>query len=104
MAQHAVATILVPKWESSTWWHLVVPDASHLSDWVVDWVWLPRAEKDLFLGGTAPGRSVYPPDWPVMAIRVDFSGKSRRGSLSKRDRCIHGGCGSCRSLSWRRQK
>jgi hypothetical protein len=36
MAQHAVATILVPKWESSTWWHLVVPDASHLSDWVVD--------------------------------------------------------------------
>ncbi len=34
--QQAVATLLVPNWESSTWWYLVVPDGPHLSEYVVD--------------------------------------------------------------------
>jgi hypothetical protein len=59
----------------------------------VDWVWLPRDDPNLFIGGRAPGRTILPPNWPLMAVRVDFSqreGQSRR-VLSKRDRCIQGG-------------
>ncbi len=35
---------IVPMWESSTWWHLVTPMGRHLSEFVVDWVWLPRGD------------------------------------------------------------
>ena len=98
-----MATIIVPFWVSSTWWGLVAPDAIHLADEVVDWVWLDRADPDLFVPGSAPGgRAVVPPDWPLLAIRVDFSeaGALRRLSLS--NRCLNGGCGVCRSRSWHR--
>jgi len=86
--QQVVATALFPMWESSTWWHLAVPDGRHLSEFVVDWMWLPRGDPDLFIGGTASGRTVLPPNSHLMAIRVDFSPKEGRGSriLSKRDR------------------
>jgi hypothetical protein len=60
--QQAIATMLVPMWESATWWHLVVPDGPHLSEYVVDWVWLPRGDPDLFIGGKAPGRTILPPN------------------------------------------
>ena len=78
--QNSMASILVPLWESSTGWHLVVPDAIQLSESVVDWVWPPWGEMGLFLGGAAPGRSVL-----LMAVKVDFStqGYPRRW-LSKR--------------------
>jgi hypothetical protein len=33
-----LATLLVPMWESSTWWDLVVPDGPHLFQYVLDWV------------------------------------------------------------------
>ena len=105
LEQGAVATILVPLWQSATWWLLIAPDAIHLSEFVVDWMWLPRTRQDLFLGGCAPGRAVYPPDWPVMALRVDFSpGRRIRCPLSKRQRCVYGGCSACWSSSWHRSQ
>ena len=63
--QQAVATLLVPMWESATWWRLVVPEGPHLAECVVDWVWLPRDDPDLFIGGRAPGRTILPPNWPL---------------------------------------
>ncbi len=92
-----VATLLVPNGESSNWWHLVVPDGPHLSEYVVDRVWLPRDDPSLFIGGETPGRMILSPNGPLMAVRVDFSqgeGHSRR-ILSKRDRCLQGGGKAC---------
>ena len=34
--QQAVASLLVPMWESSTWCHVVVLDGPHFSEYVVD--------------------------------------------------------------------
>jgi hypothetical protein len=86
--QQTIATLLIPMWESSTWWHLVVPDGPHLFEYVVDWVWLPRGDPYLFIGGHAPSHTILPPNWPLMAVRIEFSqreGHSRQ-VLSKRDR------------------
>ena len=97
----AAATMLVPLWESATWWGLVVPDAAHFSEEVggLDW----RGDPSLFIPGGAPGgREVLPPDWPIMAVRFDFSPGGDRRRIPLRDRCIHGGCAACRSLSWHR--
>ncbi len=56
-------TVIVPIRESSTWWELVVPDAAHLANEVVDWVWIDRSEPGLFVPGSAPSvRAVVPPD------------------------------------------
>jgi hypothetical protein len=103
--QQVVATLLVPMWESSTWGHLVVPDRPHLSEYAVDWAWLPSGDPNLFIGGQALDRTILSPNWPIMTVRVDFSqreGHSRR-VLSKRDRCLQGGCNACWSNSWHRQ-
>jgi hypothetical protein len=79
---------MVPLWESATWWWLQAPDGVHLSDEVIDWVWLDMSAPDLFLPGTAPGgRAVAPPDWHVMAVRVDFSSGGRHTKTSRQDRC-----------------
>jgi hypothetical protein len=103
VAQRARATIIVPLWTSSTWWHLIAPDAMHLSNHVVDWMWLPRNDGSLFVPGQTPGgRVVAPPDWQVMAFRVDFSSDRPARLLSKRERCIQEGCSSCSSNTWRR--
>ncbi len=85
--QQAVATLSVPMWESSTWWHLVVPDGPHLFECFVEWVWLPRGDPILFIGGQAPGRTLLPPIWPLMAVSVDFLQREERSRrvLSKRD-------------------
>ena len=100
--QEATATILVPLWDSATWWLLVAPDAVHLSDAVLDWVWLPREDPTLFVPGVAPGgRTVAPPDWPVLALRVDFSKQRSQRPLSSRQRCLRGGCSMCGSCSLR---
>ena len=53
MAQNVKATIIVPIWTSATWWHLIAPDAFHLSEFVVDWVWLSRNDPSLFVKGVA---------------------------------------------------
>jgi hypothetical protein len=99
----ATATVLVPLWESATWWGLVVPDGAHFSEEVVDWVWLPRDDPNLFVPGSAPGgQEIVPPDWPVMAVRVDFSAGGDRRRIPLRGRCIHGGCDACRCRSWHR--
>ncbi len=66
------------------------PDTNHFADNVVDWVWLPRDDPSLFVAGTAPGRAVLPPDWPVMAVRVDFTETRSPILLNKRERCIRG--------------
>ncbi len=72
--ERVVAAVIVPLWKSSTWWGLVVPDSVHLAGEVVDWVWHDRSDMDLFVPGSAPGgRAVVPPDWPLLAVRVDFS-------------------------------
>ena len=55
-----VATLLVLLWESATWWTLLVPDAIHLAEAVVDWVWLPRMEPTLFVPGSAPPEGTLP--------------------------------------------
>jgi hypothetical protein len=78
--------MLIPLWESAPWWHLVYPDASHLSDCVVDWFPLPKGDPSLFVTGTAQGRVVMPPDWPILAVRLDFSGTRSSPPLSKREK------------------
>ncbi len=50
--------MLIPLWESAAWWRLVALDVAHFAEAVVDWVWLPRSDPDLFVPGTAPGRAV----------------------------------------------
>ena len=98
-----MATMIVPLWESSIWWGMVVPDSLHLDYEVVDWVWLVCSDPDLFVPGSAPGgRAVVPPDWPLLAVRVDFSEAGANRRISLRDRCLKGGCGVCRSISWHR--
>ena len=98
-----MATVIVPLWEFSTRWGLVVPYAAHLSIEVVDCVWLDRSDPDLFVPGSAPGgRVVIPPDLPLLAVRVDFSEAGAHRRISLRDRCLKGGCGACRSRSWHR--
>ena len=93
--QRAVASMLVPLWKSATWWQLIAPEVGHLSDRVVDWLWLPRGDPHILCPGAAPGRAIEPPDWPIMAIRVDFSQAGSAARLCKRGRCLLGGCGSC---------
>ena len=86
-------TMLVPQWESATWWGLIVPDAAHFSEEVVDWTWLPKGDPSLFVPGGAPGgREVLPPDWQIMAVRFDFSPGGDLRRIPLRDRCIRGGC------------
>ena len=84
----ATSTMLIPEWESSTWCRLVVPDGVHFHETVVDWVWLPRSDPDLFVPGTAPGRTIEPPDWPVMAVHIDFSVGGDRRRILLRDMCL----------------
>jgi hypothetical protein len=92
------ATIIVPFWVSSTWWGLVAPDADHLANGVVNLVWLDMSDPDLFVPGSAHGgRAVAPPDWPLLAVRVDFSEAGDRRRIPLCDRCLKGGCGACRS-------
>ncbi len=35
-SRRVVATMLIPLWESATWWRLVVPEAAHFAEAVVD--------------------------------------------------------------------
>ncbi len=52
-----MATVIVPLWESSTWWGLVVLDAAYLAKEVVDWVWLDMSDPDLFVPGVGAWRA-----------------------------------------------
>ena len=56
----AVATLLVPLWESATWWTLLVPDAIHFVEAVVDWVWLPKMEPTFLCRGSARPEGTLP--------------------------------------------
>jgi hypothetical protein len=99
----ASTTLLVPLWESSTWWILFVPDAAHFFEAVVDWVWLPRSEANLFVPGTTPcERDVIRPDRKVMAVRVNFLAGARFRRIFLRNRSVHGGRSVCRSRTWHR--
>ena len=102
--QMGTTSVLIPIWESAPWWHLVCPNASRLSDSVVDWLPLPKGAASLFVAGTAPGRAVMSPDWPILAFRLDFSATRSFPPLSKRDRCFRGGCSACGSRSWHRKQ
>jgi hypothetical protein len=53
-------------------WHLVVPDGCHLTELLMDLMWLPKGNLNLFIVGMAPRRTILPPNWPLMAIWVDF--------------------------------
>ena len=87
--------MIIPLWSSSTWWHLVAPDAMHLSNFFVDWVWIPRDDPSIFVAGAAPsGRAVSSPNRQLMTVRLDFSSSIAHFRLSKRDRCIHSDCRS----------
>jgi hypothetical protein len=98
-----VATLLILLWESATWWTLLVPDAIYFAKAVVDWVWLPRMKPTLFVPGVGPsGRDVTPLDWPIMAVRVNFSVGTTFRRISLRNSCVRGGCDACRSLKWHR--
>ncbi len=95
-----IATLLVPLWFSATWWTFLVLDAIHFAEALVDWVWLPRMEPTLFVPGVDPaGRDVTPPDWTIMAFRVDFSAGATSRRIPLRDRCVRGGCDACQSLN-----
>ena len=97
------ATIIISLWASSAWWHLIAPDSVHLSNYVVDGLWVPRNDPYVFVPGSAPdGRIVPTPHWQLMALRVDFSHESTGFQLSKRNRCVQEGCHSCSSNTWRR--
>ena len=88
---------------SATWGHLMAPDAIHLSNYMVDWMWLPKNDPFIFVLGQTPGGPVISPlDWQVMAFRVDFSSSQLGCVLSKRERCIQEGCYACVSNTWRR--
>ncbi len=101
--ERVVATIIVSFWESATWWGLLVSDLAHLASEVVDWVWLDRSDPDLSVSESAPGGwAVVPPDWPLLAVRVDFFEAGAHRSIRLCDRCLKGGCGACRSRSWHR--
>ena len=73
------------------------PDACHFVECVVDLVWLPKDDSSLFVADTTPRRAVLPPDWPFMAVSLDFSRESTAITLGKRERCISGGCSVCNS-------
>lgn len=96
----AAATLVVPLWYSAPWWRMIAPDGVHLHRSITDWVFLPRFDEDLFLPshnarGARQGR---PPAWRVFAVRVDFArSPSTRPALSRRGRCLQGGCSSCKS-------
>ena len=78
-------------------------DSAHLTNEVVDWVGLGRSDPDLFVPGSAPGgRAVVPPDWPLLAVRADFSEAGAHRRIPLCDRCLKGECGACRSRSWHR--
>ena len=62
MVGRVTTTMLIPLWESATWWRLVVPDGAHFVEAVGDWVWLPMSDPDLFVPGMAPRRTIEPPD------------------------------------------
>jgi hypothetical protein len=99
------ATIIIPLWTSSTWWRLIAPDSVHLSNYVVDWLWVPRNDPYVFVPNSASGsRSTPAPNWQLMALRVDFSIESAAFQLSKRDRCVQEGCHSCSCNTWRRNQ
>ncbi len=99
------ATIIVPLWTSATWWHLIAPDSVHLSNSVIDWLWVPMNDLYVFVPGSAPGgRTIPAPNWQLMALCVDFSCKSSGFQLFKRNRCIQEGCHSCSSHTWHRNQ
>ncbi len=69
MTQNVKATINAPLWTSATWGHLIAPNALHLSEFVVDWIWLPWNDHSLFVEVAAPnGRATSPPSWRIMAL------------------------------------
>ena len=47
----------------------------------------------LVLCQTPDGQVILPPDWQIMALRLDFSATQPYYKLSKHDRCIHEGIG-----------
>ena len=101
--QGAKATIIVPLWTSSTWRHLIAPDAIYLSKFVADWMCLPMSDPSLFVSGqTSVGRAISSPDWQIMALRVDFSANQSDYMLSKRDRCIQEDYHACAGNTWKR--
>ena len=102
-ACRASGTLILPFWDTSTWWHILAPDGVHLAEYVVDWLWLPREDPALFVPGQNSGnqRPHKPPAWDVLALRVDFS-LPGPAPLSRSQRCVNHGCESCRSCSWHR--
>ena len=75
----ATATLILPVWWSAPWWHLLAPDSTHLADYVVDWLWLPRHDSGLFIPSQDARSPVQgrPPAWPVdrgtPLVRVVYS-------------------------------
>jgi len=82
-----IATMVVPVWQSSTWWGLFARDGVHFAEEVVDWVWLRKEEHILFVLGSSPGgKDVVSHDWYEFAVRVDFSVGGDRHRIPLRDR------------------
>ena len=99
----ATTTVLTPLRESTTWWGLVVPNGAYFSEKVVDWVWLPRHDPNLFVPGSTPsGHDIVPPDLLVMAVRVDFLAGGDRRRIPLRGMRLHKGCDAYRCRSWHR--
>ncbi len=100
----AVGTVLFSLWESATWrGGLVMPDGAHFSEEVVDWVWLPRNDPSLFVPSATPGgKDIVPSDRLDKAVHIDFVTGGDLKRIPLRDRCVHGGCSTCRCLTWHR--
>lgn len=70
---HAQGTLVVPVWKSSFFWNSCTSDGVHWSDFVIDWVYLPKFQ-GLFVNGKARsslfGSKLL--DFDVAALRIDF--------------------------------
>ena len=78
--------LIIPIWKSSFFWGTCTKDGVHWSDFVIDWVYLPKFQ-GLFVKGKARNslfgsRSL---NFDVVALRIDFS--RTRHPLSRRGYC-----------------
>ena len=92
----ARGALIIPIWKSSFFWGTCTKDGVHWSDFVIDWVYLPKFQ-GLFVKGKARNslfgsRSL---NFDVVALRIDFS-RTRHPS-SRRGYCTSppGQCSSC---------
>ena len=93
---HAKGTLIVPLWKSSFFWNSSSKDGVHWSNFVIDWVYLPKFQ-GLFIKGKARN-SLFGSrllNFDVVALRIDFSRPRPPSSLRGYCTLPPGKCSSC---------